>query len=98
MNLQRIFPLLIGTLFCSPGMAQDLDEAKAVHAKEVAEARETVIQSWQEVLTSAVKKNDQKAAGEYREWSEYFKNEGALYLPDNKPELGLVFKVYGEVY
>ena len=96
MNLHRIVFLLIGPLLCSPGIAQDLDEAKAVHAKEVAEARETIMQSWQEVLTSAIKKNDQKAAGEYREWSEYFKNEGALYLTESNQEMGVVFKAYGE--
>lgn len=75
--------------------AQTLSESIEIYNTEVAAAREIVVQEWQKLLTESLASNDQTLAGQYRDWSEMFKTEGALFIPEKKASMGNVFKAYG---
>lgn len=88
--LSCIFWLAAGQAF-----GQTLEEALATHKEELAVAKVAVESKWQELLAEALSKNDQALAGEYRDWSNAFQNEGAMYMPAKDSEMSLVYKGYG---
>lgn len=76
--------VLMSALFSAPSFAQSIQQAIEKHDAEVEAARKVVRDKWQVLLTEALTKNEQARAGEYREWSEMFLNEGALFMPKSK--------------
>lgn len=83
--------------FLATGQAsgQTLEEALETHKEELAVAKAVVESKWQELLVEALSKNDQALAGEYRDWSNAFQNEGAMFMPVKDSEMSLVYKGYG---
>ena len=93
----RTLAILSFILWSTVGHAsgQTLEEALETHKEELAVAKVAVESKWQELLAEALSKNDQALAGEYRDWSNAFANEGAMFMPVKHSEMTLVYKDYG---
>ncbi len=76
-------------------MGQTLDENIEAHRVKVDQARQKVIDKFQELILQADEKGDSDRAGKMREYSQFFINKGVMFIPEGNTGIVPVFKEYG---